>query len=309
MTSNTCPHCEETFTKEASSREHCWDVHGACHHCGDEADDQETLYTHWLVLHDDELSRTDRNRAESAVGEPSFGDRLTHQGPAGAISSVGVSRRTLLGGGVAGLGTLIGAGIVTDAFGGDGADLADHPAATALETEPTLGPPPGDAEGTIIAFEDPSCPSCARFERDTFPKLESELVDPGTVTFVQRTIPIIREWSEPASLALEATYARDESAFWALSAFYYRSQSELGSRNVREMTSEFLTEETSVDGAAVADDIDGETHRDDVDADLQASRDAGVNGTPTFFLFRDGSFVTELAGPQSYGVFENSLGV
>jgi protein-disulfide isomerase len=176
-------------------------------------------------------------------------------------------------------------------------------------SQPTLGPSPSDASGTIIAFEDPSCPSCARFELGTFPQLKSELIDQGHLSFVYRGIPVVYPWGEPAVLALEATYSLDEAVFWALKDFYYRSQNQIDGQNVRSATRQFLADETSVEAETVIEAIDQATHRDAVDTDLQASREAGVRGTPTFFLFKDGSFVTDVVGPQPYEVFKNSLGL
>lgn len=64
-------------------------------------------------------------------------------------------------------------------FGGDqsSGSLGSHPAGEAIESQPMLGPAPTDAPATVIAYEDPSCPSCARFELGTFPQLKSELID------------------------------------------------------------------------------------------------------------------------------------
>lgn len=326
MTETTCPTCDAGFSSEKSVRDHSWDAHDACHRCGDRFDDRATLYTHWLAAHEDDLSRSTRKRAFSEVGAPTFTDRLSHQGPAGAIGGVSVSRRTILGGGAAGLVLAVG-GVVANGVisggggpgggggggggGGVGTDssLAGHPATGGLESQPTVGPAPSEADGTIVAFEDPSCPSCARFELGTFPTLESRLIDTGKLSFVYRGIPVVYPWGDPAVLALEATYARDQGAFWALKEFYYASQDRLDTQNVRDATRQFLGEQTAVDPAAVLADVEAGTHRDAVEADLRASRAAGVRGTPTFFLFRDGSYVTDIVGPQPYSVFANSLGM
>lgn len=307
-----CPSCEKRFGDDSAVRNHAWDAHGICHRCGESFDEQEELHAHWLALHGDDLSRSERSRAESTVGGLTFSDRLTHQGPVGAVTGLRVSRRTLIGGGIVGLGAVLGGGLITGAFGGGGSNdsgLDRHPAATALGNQPFLGPAPETADGTIIAFEDPSCPSCARFELGTFPQLKSELIDAGKVAFTYRGIPVVYDWGEPAILALEATYARDEAAFWKLKTFYYDSQDRIGRQNVQDATRQFLTDRTDLDAAAVLNDVDSETYRDAVNTDLQASRDAGVRGTPTFFLFRDESFVSKIVGPQSYDVFKNSLGV
>lgn len=308
MTDPECPECGDAFSSEPSLRDHCWDAHGVCHFCGADFEADDDVHVHWLTVHADELSRSTRNRAESAVGTPTFRDRLAHQGPGGALANVSVSRRTLLAGGALGVGGLVGGALLTTSSD-DPEPIEDHRAAAGIEEQPALGPPPTEADATIVAFEDPSCPSCARFERQTFPGLKSEHVDAGRLSFVFRGIPVVYQWGEPATLALESTYAREPDAFWALKDFYYREQDGIGTSNVRSVTRQFLDEGTSVDGAAVVDDVDAATHQPAVDADLRASRGAGVRGTPTFFLFRDGEFATEVVGPQSADVFENALGL
>lgn len=211
-------------------------------------------------------------------------------------------RRTFLGGCTATAAALAGC------TGGD-QSLDEHPASTALAAQPSLGPTPGTAEGTIVAFEDPSCPSCARFDRDTFPKVKANLVDPGDVSFVFRAIPVVKSWAEPAVLAMESVYDRDEATLWALKTFYFRNQADVDASNVREVTRRFLADETGLDADAVLQDVEQGAHGDAVDTNLRTARDADVGGTPTFFLFESGSFVTDLVGQQDYGVFENSLGL
>lgn len=307
MTDRPCPVCGDDFATASSLDEHCWDAHGACHHCGTAFEERDALYVHWLTAHGDRLATRERARAVSAAGEPTFRDRLVHQGPVDAVLETGLSRRTALLGGLAGLGGALGATFLGDSAGDT--SLEEHAAAAGIGNQPTLGPAPSAAEGTIIAFEDPSCPSCARFERGAFPRLRSELIDPGRLSFVYRGIPVVAPWSDPALLALEATYDRSADAFWSLKDFYYREQASIESGTVRAATRAFLADRTDVDADAVVDDVDAETFGEAVDADLRASRDAGVRGTPTFFLFDDGSFATEIVGPQSYDVFANSLGM
>lgn len=187
--------------------------------------------------------------------------------------------------------------------------LAGHPAARDLAAQPTLGPVPTEAAGVVVAFEDPSCPLCRRFERDTYPKLRSELVDPGEVALVWRTYPVVYPWGMPASQALESAYAADEAAFWALKDHYFATQSAFDEENVLDRTETFLASETSVDAAAVVEDAREERHGAAVRADLQAGRDAGAGSqTPKFFLFRDGQFRTLVSGPQGYDVFAAALG-
>lgn len=195
---------------------------------------------------------------------------------------------------------------------GGGPTLSTHPAGRAIADQPSLGPPPGEASGTIVAFEDPSCPTCARFERETVPQIRENLTDPGDATFVFRGIPVVYEWGLPATRALEATFAADADAFWTLAAAYFADQSRFRGQSadvVYAMTEDVLEAETSVDAAAVVEAARAGEADAAVETDLAASEDANVRATPTTFLFRDGEFRTQVRGMAQYDVIAGSLGL
>jgi len=184
----------------------------------------------------------------------------------------------------------------------------DHPALAALAGQPYRGPTPGTAPGLIVAFEDPSCTNCERFNTGTLPTLESELVEPGEATYVYRNFPYAYEWGKPAMQALEATYARSESAFWGLKTHYFETQGEFSGSNVLDRTRKFLASETDLDAAAVVAYADAKEFDAAVERDIDAGENAGVVSTPTFYLFSEGEFLTEIRGAQSYQVFAQALG-
>lgn len=198
-------------------------------------------------------------------------------------------------------------GGTTDDGGSD--SLADHPAGAGLDSQPFLGPSPGAADAVIIAFEDPSCPTCRRFERETLPSLRSELVDSGHVSFVFRGLGIIYDWGEPAAKALEATLARSPDAHWALKEYYYAQQPSLGTENVLDRTRRFLADETDVDGTAVVEAVRAGDADEAYAIDIDAAEAVGVSATPTFFLFADGTYVTKAVGAVSVDVFKTALEV
>lgn len=186
--------------------------------------------------------------------------------------------------------------------------FADHDATAAIDAQPYLGPEPGTATGTIVAFEDPSCPRCAVFERETVPKIRSELVEPGDATFVFRGYPVVYPWGEPATKALEATFARDEATHWSLVDHYFENQDQFSMDGVLDATGDFLASETSVDGEAVAADARDGAYDDQVRTDLDAGEAAGAgNVTPTVFLFRDGEYQTKARGSVSFSLVKNAL--
>jgi protein-disulfide isomerase len=203
-------------------------------------------------------------------------------------------------GGSAGGPTPDGESLAGDAAGGDG-----------LDAQPTRGPAPGSATATVVAFEDPSCPTCARFEREVMPDLVSEYVGPGTVSYVFRGYPVIYPWGEQGTRALEAVHERDPGAHWTLVDHYFQNQGRYRGEDaatVYDRTEAFLGEATDLDAAAVVD-----TARDGgadaaVDTDLSAGEAAGAGRTtPHLFLFRDGQFRTKSAGYTPLSTIEDVL--
>lgn len=184
--------------------------------------------------------------------------------------------------------------------------VADHPAATGIRDQPRKGSFGGHV---ILTFEDPSCVRCAAFEKNTAPKIESKLVDTGKAAFVFRNYPVVYPWGEPATQALEATYARDEDAVWELADHYFTTRGQFSMDNVYSRTQSFLDSETDLDAEAVVDDARNEAYDDAVQADIDAAEAAELGATtPIVVLFRDGEFATTATGSVSYTLIANALG-
>lgn len=199
------------------------------------------------------------------------------------------------------------AGNESTSDGTNGDALDSHPSTEALDGSPVLGPSPGKGEATVVAFEDPSCPHCADFAQGAFRTLRSEHVEPGELSFVSRLVPVIEEWATTAIHALWATYDRDEPAFWGLKQHYYEQREAIDTDSVLDEATSYLAAETDLDPDGVRHDVESQRHADTLDVDEQAARDADIVGVPTFFLFRSGSFRTEIEGNQNYAVFEQAL--
>jgi protein-disulfide isomerase len=181
-----------------------------------------------------------------------------------------------------------------------------HPGLADIDDQPRRGDLGGHL---VVAFEDPSCPRCRRFERETVPKIRSNLVEAGKAAFVFRGYPVVYPWGEPASHALEATFARSEPAFWALAEEYFAAQSQFSEGNVLDRTERFLDGRDDVDGTAVVDDVAEGAADAAVQADLDAGENADVGATtPTVLLFRDGDYVSRASGSVSYDLVATALG-
>ncbi len=177
-----------------------------------------------------------------------------------------------------------------------------HPASSDLELAPSLGP--GNAEKKVVAFEDPSCPACARFGRDTFPSLKAD-AEEGRLHWIVRPIGIVQDWGD---VAAEAVVGVDDHGGDAFSLFqrFYTGQTAVSSANIFDRLREWIDEQ-GLDGSEVLKDVEYGDYDGVVSENLRDARSAGLTSTPTFYLFSDGEFVTEIAGPQGYGVFQSAL--
>jgi protein-disulfide isomerase len=193
---------------------------------------------------------------------------------------------------------------------GSGPSFGEHPATRGVGSQPFLGPPPGEAEGTIVAFEDPSCPLCKRFENTTLPAIRSNLVETGKATYVFRGYPVVAPWGETAAKALEGAYRRDPAVHWNLLDHYYTNQDDLYGDNVADRTREYLAARTDFDVEAFLGELRDGAYDDAVETDLAAGENGGAGDvTPTVVLFKDGEYRTKARGSVSYSVVEAALGV
>jgi protein-disulfide isomerase len=193
----------------------------------------------------------------------------------------------------------------------DGPRLDTHPSATDLGAQPTLGPDPAEATAVIVAYEDPSCSRCASFETEVVPQLRSEHVESGALSLVFRGYPVVYEWGQAATRALEAAYDRSAEAHWALAEHYFESQDDFRYGDLSEVypkTEAFLDEATDIDGEAVVTEAREGAHDDAVQTDLDAGQAAGAGQTtPHLFLFRDGVYQTKASGYVSVDVITSAL--
>jgi protein-disulfide isomerase len=144
---------------------------------------------------------------------------------------------------------------------------------------PTLG---ADGAAVLVeVFEDFSCPHCATFSLEVFPRILSEYVEPGSVRYRHRDFPIpVRQWAwEAASAARQVQESADAAAFYSFAEGVYRNQSDF-SLDVAQT----LGDEVGVDGCGVRAAGARDTYRPVVEADKSDGEDRGVGGTPAVFV-------------------------
>lgn len=150
---------------------------------------------------------------------------------------------------------------------------------------PSLGP--ADAPVTLVEFSDFQCPYCARVQ-PLVKDLRERYPEQLRVVFLHFPLSS-HEWARPAAIAAQCAAQQDDDAFWALHDFYFNNQDALTPSNVVAQGKTALNGR-SIDVAqweTCASDRSSEAHREaskQVTRTLEAGKEAGVTGTPSFYI-------------------------
>ena len=158
-------------------------------------------------------------------------------------------------------------------------------------TSPTRGP--ADAPIQIVEFSDFQCPFCFRVG----PSLK-QVFD----TYGDRIHLVYREYPLPnhpnAKPASEAGLcANEQGKFWPFHDRLFASQQKLGGSDLKQHAADL-----GLDAARFNACVDSHKYADQVEADINAGNEAGVNGTPAFFI--NGRM---LSGAQPFDEFKKII--
>jgi protein-disulfide isomerase len=147
----------------------------------------------------------------------------------------------------------------------------DAPRVVVAARGPSLGP--DQAPVTIIEFSDYRCGYCRKAESTLQQLLERY---PSEVRLVSRHYPL-----NPTSrgAAEAAACANEQGRFWEFHRKLFASGGKVDAESLRQYASEA---ELDVDAFQIC--VDERRFQADIDADLAEGREAGVTGTPAFFV-------------------------
>lgn len=183
--------------------------------------------------------------------------------------------------------------------------LALAPSAQAQNADPRLAPRAlgsADAKITVMEFFSLTCSHCATFQRDTFPRVKSELIDTGRIRYVFRDFPLDQVALMAAMVARSLPPERYEPFVSALLASQDRWAFARGVNSMEEVAK--IAALAGLPRAGFNAAIGNETLK----AAILAGQDEGekkynVQSTPTFVI--DGRTV---AGAISYDRFLKEIG-
>ena len=172
-----------------------------------------------------------------------------------------------------------------------------------LGSRPTKGS--SSAKLAVIEFSDYQCPYCARFVRDTYPRLEQEFIAKGKIRYAMLDFPL-RNHPFAFKAAEAVTCAAADGKFWEMHHLLFEQQHALQPDALPA-----YAEQIGLDRAAFETCLQ-EGRQEDVNADMTLARQAGVSATPSFlvgWIEDDGKVTVKqmIRGAQPYENFERVL--
>jgi protein-disulfide isomerase len=184
--------------------------------------------------------------------------------------------------------------LIANAMAQSAADVAKP------QSLPDMALGPADAKVTIVEYAAPTCPHCAAFNRDVFPKIKAKYVDTGKVHYVFREFPL--NIKDVACSMLTRTIAGNDSVkYFAVADIMFNQQDRLLEKTAD--TLRLIGKQAGLSAQAVEDCLKDQALMDKITADRQFAIDVlKVDGTPTFFI--NGEMVV---GEVAFDAFEKRI--
>jgi protein-disulfide isomerase len=142
---------------------------------------------------------------------------------------------------------------------------------------------PKDASVTITEYASMTCPHCAAFNAEVFPKIKSTYIDSGKVRYVFREFPL--DIKAAAGSMLARCIAKDDAGkYFTVIDLLFKSQGDWVMKNTTETLTR-IGKQAGLSQQNVEDCLKDQALLDKISADQKYAADVlKVNSTPTFFI-------------------------
>ena len=185
--------------------------------------------------------------------------------------------------------------LIADAMAQSAADVAKP------VSLPDMALGPADAAVTITEFASMTCPHCAAFNAEVFPKIKSEYIDTGKIRYIFREFPL--DIKAAAGSMLSRCIANGDAAkYFAVTDLLFRSQNDWVMKNTTEALNR-IGKQAGLSQQQVEACLKDQALLDKIAADQKyASEVLKVDSTPTFFINGE-----KIKGETSIEEFEKKI--
>jgi len=157
-----------------------------------------------------------------------------------------------------------------------------------------------DAPVTIVEYAAPTCPHCAAFDREVFPRIKTEYIDTGRVRYVLREFPL--NIKDVACQMLARRIADgDGGKYVAVVETMWRQQDRLLEKTTD--TLKLIGKQAGLGAEAIEACLKDQALLDRINADRKFAMEVlQVQGTPTFFVGGE-----RIVGEAPFEEFESKI--
>jgi protein-disulfide isomerase len=171
-------------------------------------------------------------------------------------------------------------------------------------------PAKGDEKAviTLVEFSDYECAYCGRHFRETLGRIESDYIKTGKLKYVFRDFPLESIHPRAFKAAEAAHCAGEQGRYWQMHDHLFTHQSALDRTHLAGHAKTLALDLPRFEQC-----LDSGRHAARVRQSQAEGQQAGVSGTPTFFLGRTDAGGTSLkaqatlVGAQPYATFKEAL--
>lgn len=151
---------------------------------------------------------------------------------------------------------------------------------------PDMALGPKDATVTITEYASMTCPHCARFAEDVFPKIKAEYIDTNKIRYVFREFPL--DIKAAAGAMLARCIAKDDAGkYFAVIDTLFKSQDTWTGAKTTESL-KLIGKQTGLTEGEVESCLKDQALLDKIAADQKYANEVlKVNSTPSFFINGD----------------------
>lgn len=173
-----------------------------------------------------------------------------------------------------------------------------------VDDDPVLGDE--NAPITLIEFTDYQCPFCSRFFTQTYPQIKSEYIDSGDVKYVVRDYPL--SFHPHAQITAEASEcADDQGKFWEMHDLLFSKQAEWNNASDIKATLVGFASDLGLDTGSFESCLDNGTHTQEVKDDMSDGAQAGIGGTPGFWILGPNGEAESVSGAYPFDHFKGII--
>jgi protein-disulfide isomerase len=166
---------------------------------------------------------------------------------------------------------------------------------------PDMAIGPANAKVTVTEFASMTCPHCAAFNAEVFPKIKSAYIDTGKIRYIFREFPL--DIKAAAGSMLARCIAKDDAGkYFAVIDMLFKQQNDWVMKNTTETLTR-IGKQAGLSQQQVEDCLKDQALLDKIAADQKyATEVLKVDSTPTFFVNGE-----KIKGETSFEEFQKKI--